>query len=731
MAGLWAGLFRFRILGLEPPKTVVIDGSTRSSEDSSLYCPNKIVDHLPGTRAPEVPLCQEPSSSDPEEVCRGPVDGVLPVGHWSGRHADKPSALPVRELAKSIQEKRAVRDTRNRQPRSLGVWESWGPTKIIHTKRLGGGTGWAALSSLLLWRHSLHTIESRFGVGVKAYFIFLRYLMYLNLLHSVFLLAFILGPTVVYGRGSINDSLSFRDEDSPLDFFLGTGFLDRSPVFYGFYKPGSLNYPCLNTPILYFTGILTVLTLSLIMVVRRMGVGYKRSWFLGKRHSVNVSFKIFCGWDFTIQDPDAAGFKHSSIRNDLKLYLEEQNFNLREAQRTLIQWVGLYTLRVTLNLIVLFLLGGAFYLIQYTTLRKEPEFEQHNFGWFWRKMLNQYLPAITIALINLIIPHIFRKISSFEDYSLTTQVNATLMRSSFLKLASLGMFLFFIQTGHQQVNCWENQFGREMYKLYMFDFIINICRMLLLDYPTMLLKERCPSCWLARLSGKQRFLVPFNVLDLVYNQTVLWAGVFYCPVLPFLGIVKLVAVFFFKKFKVLRCCVPEERLFRASSASFFFHFMLLLGLFMAAGMLGLFMAAGKLGHDHIISNLSSCGPFDGGASIANVTSVCVASLPGPAQNTLNSVASYSFAMLLILIEILIFTFLVVLGRANRRAIDRLKNQLVIQYMLVLVDYAAAKDSDSFNRSDLPAAQPDPPADPPTGPPSRPPNRPPSRPPNRP
>ncbi|CAL8332209.1 unnamed protein product [Merluccius merluccius] len=418
------------------------------------------------------------------------------------------------------------------------------------------------------------------------------------------------------------------------------------------------------------------------MVVRRMGVGYKRSWFLGKRHSVNVSFKIFCGWDFTIQDPDAAGFKHSSIRNDLKLYLEEQNFNLREAQRTLIQWVGLYTLRVTLNLIVLFLLGGAFYLIQYTTLRKEPKIEPHNFGWFWRNMLNQYLPAITIALINLIIPHIFRKISSFEDYSLTTQVNATLMRSSFLKLASLGMLLFFfIQTGPQQ--CWENQFGREMYKLYMFDFIINICRMLLLDYPTMLLKERCPSCWLARLSGKQRFLVPFNVLDLVYNQTVLWAGVFYCPVLPFLGIVKLVAVFFFKKFKVLRCCVPEERLFRASSASFFFHFMLLLGLFMTAGMLG---------HDRIISKPSSCGPFDGGASIANVTSVCVASLPGPAQNTLNTVASYSFAMLLILIEILVFTFLVVLGRANRRAIDRLKNQLVIcssnrflekQYMLVI------------------------------------------------
>lgn len=43
-------------------------------------------------------------------------------------------------------------------------------------------------------------------------------------------------------------------------------------------------------------------------------------------------------------------------------------------------------------------------------------------------LLLQYLPPITISLINLFFPHIFPKISSFEDYSFTMQVNATLMR---------------------------------------------------------------------------------------------------------------------------------------------------------------------------------------------------------------------------------------------------------------------------------------------------------------
>lgn len=51
----------------------------------------------------------------------------------------------------------------------------------------------------------------------------------------------------------------------------------------------------------------------------RTTVGYKHTWMLGKRYSMNVSYKIFCGWDFTIQYPAAATLKHSFIRNDLKV----------------------------------------------------------------------------------------------------------------------------------------------------------------------------------------------------------------------------------------------------------------------------------------------------------------------------------------------------------------------------------------------------------------------------
>lgn len=35
---------------------------------------------------------------------------------------------------------------------------------------------------------------------MKSYFVFLRYLVFLNLLHSALIWGFILGPTIVYGN---------------------------------------------------------------------------------------------------------------------------------------------------------------------------------------------------------------------------------------------------------------------------------------------------------------------------------------------------------------------------------------------------------------------------------------------------------------------------------------------------------------------------------------------------
>ncbi|XP_034043417.1 transmembrane channel-like protein 7 isoform X2 [Thalassophryne amazonica] len=646
------------------------------SSDSCEYYQTEIFDQLPSIQA-----------SRQDQIST--ADNDLSHAHLSRRPRDlRESSEPLRNLAMCLQAKRDVRKRRNMQIKKFGFWESWRQSESIHRKRL-----WEQmrvfLSDLLLWQRTLHSIEGRFGVGVKSYFVLLRYLICVNLLHCLLICVSIVGPAVLHGRSDSWDLLRFGDGDSVLDFFLGTvrtcdssvccqcqcvltisvlqGYLDRSPVFFGFFTRGSLNLPCLNSPLLYLSGIFTVFFLSLIMVIRRTTVGYKHTWMLEKRYSMNVSFRIFCGWDFTIQDPTAAGLKYSFIRNDLKLLLEEQSFSLREAQRTFSQRVRLHLVRFVLNLLILTLLGGAFCLIYFSTQTSQAAAQQSGNHWLVSLVL-QYLPAITMMLVNLFLPHVFRKISSFEDYSFTTQVNATLVRSIFLKLASLGIYLLFLfQTKWHQ--CWENCFGREMYKLCIFNFLASFCNTFLFNYPRKLLWNRYPESLVARLLGKQHFLIPFNVLDLVHSQTVSWVGVYYCPLLPMIGTVTLVLTVYIKKFTVLHCCVAEQRMFRASSSSVLFHFMLLLGLVLAGTSL-----AFSLGQ---FSPSSSCGPFGSGETIFSVTGACVDSLPGPAHTVIRYMASEAFALPLLLAEIIILTSYVTQRRSNQRTIQSLKGMLVM------------------------------------------------------
>ncbi|XP_061536442.1 transmembrane channel-like protein 7 isoform X1 [Phycodurus eques] len=639
-------------------------GCSTLSSDSCEYYHTEIFDQLPSIQF----FWPERSRQDASEV-----DEEL--GHLSRGPRDKISTQPLRSLTMCIQGKRHARNRKKMQTSNIGFLESWRQSQSTNTKRVWSKLG-GAISGLLPWQHTLHVIEGRFGVGVNAYFVFLRYLVYLNLIHCALIWVFILGPTTFYGSDNKNGPLKFGGNDSVLDFFLGSGYLDRSPVFYGFYTRGSLNYPCLNTPMLYFSGILAILLLSVIIEIRRTTVGYKHTWMLGKRSRMNVSYKIFCGWDFTIQDADAATLKRSFLRNDLKLYLEEQRFSQYEARRTMWQWVRLHLLRITFNLLVLSLLGGAFYLIYFATEKSQSIRKISNHYWLVSLLL-QYLPPITITFVNLFLPHIFRKISSFEDYSFTMQVNITLVRSIFLKLASLGIYLFFVfTTTHEQ--CTENQFGSELYKLCIFNFLATVCNAFLVNYPRKLVQEKFRSSLLAKLLGKQHFLVPFNVLDLVYGQTVSWVGVYFCPLLPLIGTITLTATFYIKKFTVLRCCVAEQRMFRASNSFVLFHFMLLLGLVMAATTLGFTLFQEQTPLDaKIFFQYSPCGPFGNGQSVLNVAGVCVESLPSLAKTIIRYMTSKAFALSLILAEIIVLTSYVSRGRANQKTIERLKDMLVM------------------------------------------------------
>lgn len=220
----------------------------------------------------------------------------------------------------------------------------------------------------------------------------------------------------------------------------------------------------------------------------------------------------------------------------------------------------------------------------------------------------------------------------------------------------------------QHHQCKENAFGKEMYKLTIFNLVECFFNAFCVAYPRMLLVKKFSSSKLMQLLGKKQFEISFNVLDLVNSQTVTWVGVFYCPLLPAINTVRLLLLFYVKKFTVVRCCVPPQRMFRTASSSVLFHFMLLLGLFMAVVTL--------------VVNINrfdpaGCGPFEGNGNVLNVTRECINTLPDPVKTTLSYISSEAFAFALILAEVVILTSYVSRRRANRKAIERLKDMLVM------------------------------------------------------
>ncbi|KAF5905158.1 transmembrane channel-like protein 7 [Clarias magur] len=513
-------------------------------------------------------------------------------------------------------------------------------------------------------------LAGRFGVGVKAYFVFLRYLLCLNFISFAIIAGSVISPSL-YKR-PINITTTWN-KSLFLDVFLGSGFMEDTPVFYGFYKNVSFGTKCLNTAFFFFLGMLIMLLLNLIMIVRRTVVGYKHTWLTGIHFNANMSYKVFCGWDFCIREPEAATLKHSLIRNELKMDLEEQRFRQKVLSRSLKQRVLLHTLRVILNFVVLVLLGSSFYLIYFATTELE-KYMTKKLHWTL-ELLFSYRSPITITIVNSVMPQIFSSITVYEDYSLSTQLNVTLVRSILLKLGSLAMYIFFLK-GNDSSKCAETEFGKEMYKLTIFHALATFCNTFLVAFPRKFLVEKCLSSNFLKKVGKQQFVIPLRVLDLVYSQTVTWMGVFYCPLLPAISILKLLAIFYISKFNLVRCCDPAKKMFRTTSSSVLFNFLLLLGLIMSVVTFGVNIV--RYRNDTTTGYISrNCGPFPGNESVYIVASNCVNTFPPAAQESLRYITSEAFAYTLILTEIIILTFYMSRGRANKKAMERLRDMLVM------------------------------------------------------
>uniref|UniRef100_A0A8C1VHJ2 Transmembrane channel-like protein n=2 Tax=Cyprinus carpio TaxID=7962 RepID=A0A8C1VHJ2_CYPCA len=561
------------------------------------------------------------------------------------------------------------------------------------------------LSYFVLWKRGIQRIGGHFGGGVQSYFLFLRFLVILNFLSSLLIAAFVLIPSIVFRSMNFNSTIALtvnrtdvetclQYDPKPdalmvfftyfLDLVSGTGFMEYSYLFYGYYNNSMIesNGFSYNIPLAYLLTAAFYFLFCLICMIIRMGVSARLVIVTGGGAAGGYSMLVFTGWDHGLQGDRATKLKQNNVRHRLQVDLEEERLKKRAASLTLGQTVSLYALRVFLNLIVLILIGATFYGIAEAT-----QFSQSRKTTGFVGLLLQYLPSMVITASNFVVPLLCDKIALLEKYSPSTTVILALLRAVFLRLVSLGVLLYTlweqitckgeINSGnctpcnyyYDQYKCWETRVGQEMYKLTLFDFLITIATLILVEFPRRIVVDHC-SCKLTQWVGRQEFLVAPNVLALVYSQTVVWTGALFCPLLPFINTIKFIFFYYCKKITLFHNCQPATRNFRSTTSNFFFLLVLLFG-WMLSSVVLLYSVA-KIHPSY------GCGPFRFYPAMWEVVPGAVEMLSSTSKEFLFYIGSQKFSIPLFIFSCVLLCYVSALTSVHGKSVALLKSQCKLE-----------------------------------------------------
>ncbi|XP_075422171.1 transmembrane channel-like protein 7 [Ascaphus truei] len=613
--------------------------------------------------------------------------------------------IPLRHHAVSIQDKRKIRHLQILRSQYTSGWSQWRESSWNSWRKLKEDIA-ELFSYLQLWRQDIHSIEGKFGTGIRSYFSFLRFLVCLNFVIFLLMFTFVTLPIAISRHGVFNSSHVVASNAEPecthysptsqgliyfysniIDLLSGTGFLELTYLFYGYYTVESVTFRKFNysVPLAYLLVTLSYLLLSIIWIVKRAVEGFKRSLVHNEDRFQSYCNKIFAGWDFCITDEYNAHLKHSSLQYEIKADLAEERIRQKIEKRTQGESIRIYCLRIFLNIIVIAVLGGCFYAIYLATVFSQKYSNDGTMhGTDTINLLVEYLPSIVITIANFVTPLIFETIVRYEDYSPAFEIRFTLIRCVFVRLTSIAILLISLWTqitscqnqncsscgyNYKLYPCWESRVGQEMYKLMIFDFLIIAAMTLFIDFPRKLIVTYC-SCKPAKWWGQQEFEIPQNVLEIVYGQTICWVGTFYSPLLPAIATVKYFIIFYIKKISLMENCRPATRPFRASSSNFFFQLILLIGLTLACIPVGLGIAQ--------IQASKACGPFINFNTSWEIIPFTINTFPVGLQKTIYGIASEAFAVPFFLLTCLVMFYFMALAGAHKRVVEQLREQLSME-----------------------------------------------------
>ncbi|XP_045448889.1 transmembrane channel-like protein 3 [Melitaea cinxia] len=433
--------------------------------------------------------------------------------------------------------------------------------------------------SIELWYEAIRNIEGHLGSAVGSYFHLLRWLFVLNLMLSIFLISFLIVPQTLHDNGRNGTDLKF------VDFISGLGGLEDTLLFYGHYHDGIISTGALqyNMPFAYFFTMVSLYLMFFAVLCYRTAYSYRRNFIEpaggggggGSAVRAALATKLFCGWDFGIASPRAAGLASRALYYEFRELLNEQNKKQEVSSIWTKIWQRFTNIVVTtIVLAVIFgILYGLWMLMSVETLTSNREI---------------YI-SLVITAVTAVCPIMLHFIVKLEYYTVRTAFYVTLARTWLLDIGILMLLLVFWVRSDQA--CWETSIGQEGYRLVVLDVPLSLFLLPAVELVRGLLYKY--------IETPPEFNIAYNSLTLIYNQSVLWFGMVFSPLLVIAVTIKFLLLFYVKRETALRACQTGKKVWRAAQTQTVLHTLVTLSLFTTL------FALGSL----FLRSSSSCGPF--------------------------------------------------------------------------------------------------------------------------
>ncbi|XP_071489426.1 transmembrane channel-like protein 7 [Diadema antillarum] len=578
----------------------------------------------------------------------------------------------IRQISGTIDTRRRVREqvkreSRGRKEKSLGLctywfyelaykWESFVESLSDFTY------------SLELWRNSIKEIEGNFGSGVTSYFLLLKWLLLLNIPVFFLSLGFISTPQFIYQPSArYNHSETF----SGWDLLTGAGWFKDTELYCGYYTNETFSVDGKNSysmPLAYLFTSVGFFLIILIVIAQGMSKAYRQYFVTGDRHYNFFTARAFCGWDYSITSESTAKLRNKSIYLELAEALSSHH---ETNEFGCCKQLGIYLLRLVVNITVLGIIAGACYIIIFMYENVVDDIDTEIM------VIRELAVPLIIGGYNLILPYMFSVLSSLEKYSNPRmQLYVALFRTFLMKASVLCVLYYFwfnrISCTEGQANncveCWETFIGTEVYKLVIIDFILQSLATFFLEFIRRVGRDHCCQSF-----ASPEFDIARNTMDLIQTQTYTWIGMYFAPLLMVVNIFKLVVIFYVKKVSVLYNCKPSLRPWKAGLAKTVFLGILFLMYLICLGAIGYSIVQ--------IEPSDSCGPFRGRNATYDVV-IDLFSRWQESEKVISTVVVILTNPGILVAVILILSLLVYYRRSvamgYKETVKRLKNQINLE-----------------------------------------------------